>query len=339
MSEIDQSTYQVFLKEVKVRVRDAQLQALRKVNKELIQLHWDIGRMIIEKQETLGWGRSVVNNLSADLQNEFVGIKGFSSSNLWRMRTFYLEYKKNSNLAPLVREIGWSHNILIFEKCKVDLQREFYLKMTKKYGWTKNVLAHQIENDSYEKFLINQTNFNHTLPEKLQNQAKLAVKDEYNFDFLEIGNIHQEKELESMLISDVRKFLMEMGKDFAFIGSQYRIEIEDDEFFIDLVLYHRRLQSLIAIELKTTKFKPSHAGQMQFYLTALDEKVKLENENSSIGIIICKTKNRTVVEYTLRKTDAPIGVSGYTVSEKLPQDYHDLLPSPEEIVKRLADLS
>ncbi len=256
MKKIDETTYKKFVEQIKEKVYQAQYQALKSVNKELITLYWEIGKSIIEKQEQYGWGKSVVENLSKDLQKEFVGVKGFSSSNLWRMKNFYQEYNKNKKLAPMVREIGWSHNIVVLEKCKDDLEREFYIRMTKKYGWTKNVLIHQVEGQGYERFLLNQTNFDKALEEKYKHQAKLAVKDSYSFDFLEMSEDYGEREMELELIKNIRKFLMEMGRDFAFLGNQYRLQVGEEEFYIDLLLYHRRLKSLIAIELKTTKFKP-----------------------------------------------------------------------------------
>lgn len=254
------------------------------------------------------------------------------------MRNFYVTYSNEENLAPLVREISWSKNIAIMEKCKDHLEREFYIKMTKKYGWTKDVLINHIENKSYEKYLINQTNFDEALPEKYINQAKLAVKDEYIFDFMELSEQHSEKELEESLINNMKAFLEEMGGNFAFIGSQYHINVGGVDFYIDLLLYHRTLKSLVAIELKIGDFKPEFVGQLQFYLTALDKQVKLEHENPSIGIIICKNKNRTVVEYALNNSYKPIGVATYQISDTLPEKMKDLLPSPEEIDKRLQNI-
>lgn len=211
--------------------------------------------------------------------------------------------------------------------------------MTKKYGWTKDVLINHIENKSYEKYLLNQTNFDETLPEKFVNQAKLAVKDEYVFVFMELDEQHSERELERSLINNIRKFLEEMGGNFAFMGNQYHINVGGDDFYIDLLLYHRTLKSLVAIELKIGDFKPDFVGQLQFYLTTLDKQVKMEHENPSIGIIICKNKNRTVVEYALNNSDKPIGVATYQISDKLPEQMKDLLPSPEEIEKRLEELN
>jgi len=338
MNKIDQTAYKNFVEEIKEKVYQAQYEALKSVNKELIKLYWEIGESIIEKQEQYGWGKSIVENLSKDLQKEFPGVKGFSSSNLWRMRNFFTEYQGNTKLAPLVREIGWSHNLVVLEKCKDDLEREFYIKMTKKYGWSKSVLIHQVEGKSYERFLLNQTNFDKSLAEKYKHQAKLAVKDSYSFDFLEMSEDYSEREMELGLMKNVRSFLMEMGGDFTFVGNQYRLEVGGDEFYIDLLLYHRKLQSLVAIELKTTKFKPEHAGQMQFYLAVLDDTVKTENENPSIGIIICKEKNRTVVEYALKQSNTPIGIANYTISEKLPENMKKLLPTSEEIAESLGKL-
>lgn len=220
-------------------------------------------------------------------------------------------------------------------KCKDDLEREFYIRMTRKYGWTKSVLTHQIEGNAYQSFLNNQTNFDKALEDRYKHQAKLAVKDSYSFDFLEMSEDYGEREIELKLIKNIRSFLMEMGTDFAFIGNQYRINLGDDDFHIDLLLYHRRLKCLIVIELKNTKFKPEYAGQMQFYLSALDEQEKGIDENPSIGIIICKSKNRTVVEYALKRVNAPMGVSDYRITEELPSDMQTHLPSAEEIVKRL----
>lgn len=339
MNKIRQSDYQSFLKEIKGKILDAQYKALKAVNRELISLNWDIGKSVVEKQEQLGWGKSIVETLSKDLQNEFPGIHGFSSQNLWRMRRFYIEYQDNTKLAPMVREIGWSHNIAIFEKCKDDLQKEFYIQMTKKYGWTKSVLIHQIESEAYERYLLNQTNFDKALEEKYRHQANLAVKDSYNFDFLELGEQYDERKLELGLIKNVRSFLLEMGGDFSFIGNQYKLNVDSDEFFIDLLLYHRRLKSLVAIELKATDFIPEYAGKMQFYLSVLDDKVKQKDENPSIGIIICKTKRRTVVEYALKNTGSPMGVADYSLSKTLPKSLKGLLPTSKEIIERLSHLA
>lgn len=331
---IDQS-FQSFVVEIKQKILASQYEALKVVNKELINLYWEIGRSVVEKQEVFGWGKSVVQNLAGELQKEFVGIKGFSVQNLWNMRQFYLEYKDNSKLQPLVGEISWTKNVVIFQKCKDILEREFYIKTTIKFGLTKDVLINHIDNKSYEKFLLNQTNFDNTVIEKYRHQAVLAVKDEYNFDFLDLGEQYGERELEIGLINKIREFLAQMGSDFTFLGNQYKIEVDDEEYFIDILLYHRKLKSLIAIELKIGKFKPEYAGKMNFYLAALNDTIKLPDENPSIGIIICKEKKRTTVEYALKDSNQPIGVATYRLTEILPKDFVNLLPTPKEICERL----
>ncbi len=323
--------YAELLVSVKERVRSAQYSALKAVNAELVGLYWDIGRMISERQEQAGWGKSVVERLSRDLKLEFPGVRGFSVQNLWYMRQFYQEYHGHERLQPLVGDIAWAHNIAIMSKCKDPLEREFYLRMTHKFGWSKNVLLHQIENQSYEKSLLGQTNFDQALTPELRVQAKLAVKDEYTFDFLELGEEHNERELERALIARIEHFLRAMGSMFAFMGSQYRLEVDGDEYSIDLLLFHRRLRALVAIELKIGRFEPEFVGKMQFYLTALDRQVRQDDENSSIGIILCKEKSRTVVEYALHDARKPIGVATYDITRTLPQELKGQLPRPEEI--------
>jgi predicted nuclease of restriction endonuclease-like (RecB) superfamily len=332
------SDYPRLLTEIKERIRSAQYEALKAVNKELVGLYWDIGRMIVERQDVEGWGKAVVEQLAADLRTEFPGVGGFSASNLWRMKAFFEAYTDLEKLAPLVREIGWSHNLAILERCKDPLEREFYLRMTRKFGWSKNVLIHQIDNQSYEKSLLGQTNFDQALTPELRAQAKLAVKDEYTFDFLELGEEHSERELERALIVRIEDFLRAMGGMFAFMGSQYRLEVDGDEYFIDLLLFHRRLKALVAIELKIGKFMPEYVGKMQFYLTALDRQVRQEDENPSIGIILCKEKNRTVVEYALHDARKPIGVATYEITKTLPKSLKGQLPSPKDIAQLLEDL-
>jgi len=327
--------YGALLVAVKERVRAAQYQALKAVNRELVGLYWDIGRLIVERQANAGWGKAIVQQLAADLQREFPGIGGFSASNLWRMKAFFETYAGSEKLAPLVREISWSQNLIILERCSDPLEREFYLRMTRKFGWSKNVLIHQIENQSYEKTLLGQTNFDRTLTPELRAQAKLAVKDEYTFDFLELGAEHSERELERALIARIEDFLRAMGGLFAFVGSQFRLEVEDKEYFIDLLLYHRRLKCLVAVELKIGEFQPEFVGKMQFYLTALDCHVREPDENPSIGIILCKEKNRTIVEYALQDGRKPIGVATYQIVRRLPKELKGQLPGPEEIAKLL----
>jgi len=266
-------------------------------------------------------------------------MKGLSATNLWRMRAFYLAYSHNTILPLAVGEIGWSHNNVIIEKCKDLNQRNFYIHQTKKYGWTKNILIHQIENKTYEKIIINQQNFEETLPDELQQNAITALKDDYTFDFMELGNKHSEYQLEQAILNNIRKFLIEMGGNFTFVGNQYVIELNGKDYKIDLLLFHRELQSLIAIDLKVTEFIPEYAGKMNFYLSLLNEKVKKPHENPSIGIIICKSKDRTTVEFALRDVNKPIGIATYSLSKTLPIELKQFFPSPEELINRIEKIS
>lgn len=327
--------YPEFLAQLKASIRQRQYQALRAVNRELVALYWEIGQAIHQKQEELGWGKAVVETLARDLQAEFPGRNGFSAQNLWLMRQFYREYNELPKLQPLVREISWAKNLVILGRVKDPLEREFYLRATARFGWTKAVLQHQIDNQSYAKYLLNQTNFDATLPEEIKAQAMLAVKDHYTFDFLELAEEHSERQLEQALVANLRQFLAELGGAFAFIGNQYRLEVGGQEYFIDLLLFHRRLRCLVAIELKIGDFQPEHKGKMEFYLEALDTQERLTEENPPIGIIICRSKNKTIVEYALRTASRPLGVASYSIVPQLPQDYQADLPSPEIIAERL----
>lgn len=323
-----------FIADIKQKVRQAQYEALKAVNQQLINLYWDIGRSITEKQAE-SWGKAIVPTLSKELQEEFPGMGGFSTTNLWLMAQFYSEYHQDENLHPLVGVISWAKHIVILNKCSHSLERKYYTLATKKFGWTKNVLIHHIENKTYQKHLLNQTNFEQTLPDTIKNQAIMAVKDEYTFNFLGLQDEHSERELEQALIQNVRNFLTEMGYQFAFLGNQFRLEVAEREYFIDLLLYHRQLQCLVAIELKVGEFLPEYKGKMDFYLSVLNDTIKLANENDSIGIIICKEKNRTIVEYALKSSTQPIGVATYSLTDSLPAQYKNLLPSGKEIGDKL----
>ena len=256
---------------------------------------------------------------------------------MWYMRDFYLAYHSSQKLPPLVAEIGWSHNRTILDKCKDNLEREFYIRMTKARGWTKNVLIHQIESKAYQKTLTSQANFDQTLPAAMQSQLALAIKDGYLFDFLELGDEYSERQLETALIARIEPFLQQMGGVFAFVGSQYRLQVSDQEYFIDILLYHRRLKCLVSIELKIGAFLPEYVGKMQFYLAVLDDTVRMPDENPSIGILLCKSKDRTIVEYALRESKKPIDVSTYQMVSSLSAEYAGQLPTPEQISRLLGD--
>lgn len=328
--------YQQFKTDITARIRTAQYEALKAVNQEMIALYWEIGKRITEQQQRQGWGKSVVQTLSKDIQSEFPGIKGFGVANMWDMARFYSEYQSNEILQPLVGEISWSKHIIILTKCKEARQRQFYILATKKYGWTKNVLIHHIEARTYESYLLGQHNFELTLPETLKNQAVLALKDEYSLNFIQLAEDHSEYDLEQAILKNIRAFLMELGSDFSFIGNQYRLEFDGKEYFIDILLYNRRLQAMVAIDLKIGEFKPEYKGKMEFYLNVLNDTVKLPHENSAIGIIICKSKSRLTVEYALKSSTMPIGVATYTLSSELPEGYKTLLPNSEIIAEKLA---
>ena len=334
-SSILSPEYLNFKNEITARIRSAQYEALKAVNKEMIALYWEVGKRITEQQTALGWGKSVVENLSRDIQKEFPGIKGFGVRNMWDMARFYAEYQFDEILQPLVAEISWSKHVVILTKCKETRQRQFYILATKKYGWTKDVLINKIEAKTYENYLLGQSNFDKTLPDEIKNQAILALKDEYTFDLVGLAEEHSEYELEQAIIKNIRAFLMEFGTDFSFIGNQYRLEVDGKEYFIDLLLYNRRLQAMIAIELKIGEFQPEYKGKMEFYLNILNDTVKLPHENPAIGIIICKSKSRMIVEYALKSSNMPIGVATYTLSSELPEAYKKLLPTSEEIAKKI----
>lgn len=327
--------YQQLVVDASTRVQTGRLSAYRAVNKELINMYWDLGEMIFERQQENGWGNSVVEMLAKDLQKAFPKTNGLSGANLWRMRAFYLAYHSSEILAPLVREIGWSHNIIIFEKCKDPNERLFYIHQTKRYGWTKNVLTHQIENQSFEKTILSQQNFEQHLPDEIKAQAVLAVKDEYIFDFLELGEQHSEYQLEQAILNNIRQFLIEMGGDFCFIANQFRIELSGKAYFVDLLLFHRELQSLVAIDLKIGEFEPEHTGKMSFYLSLLDQRIRKPHENPCIGIIICKSKDFTTVEFALKDVNKPIGVATYSITPTLPKELSAFFPSADELIKRV----
>ncbi len=328
--------YTDFLLEAKTQIRQRQLQALRAANTEMLALYWWLGENISQRQAALGWGKAVVENLARDLQTEFPGRNGFSAQNLWLMRQFFNEYLAKPKLQSLIGEISWTKNLLIMARCKDDLEREFYLRATARFGWTTKVLQHQLDNHSYRQYLLGQTNFDAAVPDNIKAQALLAVKDHYTFDFLGLAEQHSERELEQSLVANLRGFLAEMGGAFTFVGNQFKLESEGREYFIDLLLFHRRLRCLVAIELKIGEFKPEHKGQIEFYLDQLDQHHRIEGENPPIGIVICRSKTRTMVEYALRTMTRPLGIATYTVTPQLPANFQGELPSPEQIAECLA---
>lgn len=335
---IAKSDYLKFLKEIKEKISFARINAYRKLNRELIKLYWDIGKNIVERQQKFNWGRSVVEKLSKDLITEFEGKEGFSPNNLWRMRIFYLTYKNNLKLAQAVQEIPWGQNIVIMQRVKVAELKEYYIKATIQFGWSRNVLVHQIEAEAHKQVKVKKMhNFPKTLPVHLAEQADIAIKDSYILDFLDVEEPVKERELERQLLMHLKNFIIELGLGFCFVGNQYPLRLKDKEYYIDLLFFHRHLKCLVAFDLKIGEFKAEYAGKMNFYLNLLDDLVRLPKENSSIGIILCKDRNRLEVEYALHGIRKPIGVSKYKVTKKLPKKLTKLFPTLEGLKKGLKE--
>lgn len=321
--------YQDFLHDIKAQVAQSRIGAVRAVNRSLIGLYWSLGKMIVERQEDLGWGHAVVDQLSADLRNEFPDMTGFSSRNLWDIKRFYETYANAPEfLRQLVAEIPWGQNILIFQKLKDEAERRYYLEATAKLGWTRNVLLNQINANAYQASLQDKThNFQAALPQHLAEQADEAMKSRYSLEFLGINQAVHERELEKRLIARLKDFMIELGYGFCFMGSQYRITLGENEYFLDLLFYHRFLKCLVAVELKTGRFRPEYAGKMDFYLEVLNEKERAPDENPSIGIILCAERDQLEVEFSLKSKANAIGVATYQLYPKLPKEYQDRLPS------------
>ncbi|MEK7288078.1 MAG: PDDEXK nuclease domain-containing protein [Elusimicrobiota bacterium] len=286
-------------------------------------------------QKTQGWGLAVVERLSVDLRRDFPDMQGFSPRNLWDMRRFRDEYQNYPKLRGLVAEIPWGQNLTLLNSVKSMAQREWYIRQTLENGWSRTVLVHQIESGLCERQGKAATNFRRTLPEPQSDLAQEIVKDPYTFDFLTLTKGARERELERGLLDHIRNFLIELGLGFCFVGSQYRLTLKDKEYFIDLLFFHRHLKCLVALELKMTDFLPEYAGKMNFYLNLLDDQVRLPDENPSIGIILCKSKDSLEVEYALRGVNKLMSVAQYILSRKLPKQFAGELPSPEQLKRSL----
>jgi predicted nuclease of restriction endonuclease-like (RecB) superfamily len=339
MADVKQlNDYAQLLEDIKARIQATRTRVALAINRELIVLYWDMGKMIVERQQQHGWGDAVIDRLSRDLRRAFPENKGFSRPNLYRMRMFYLAYQGSSEfVSQLARQIPWWHNIVILEQVKDPQSREYYLRACAEHGWSRAVLVHQIETDAYSRHALSTktTTFRETLPAPLGEQAEEMLKDPYVFDFITLDEAAKEIEIERALLQRLRDFLLELGRGFAFLGSQYRLEVGGKEYFLDLLFYHRLLRSLVVIDLKVGEFEPEMAGKMNFYLNVLDAQVKLPEENPTIGIILCKGKNRTVAEYALRGIGSPIGVAGYQLTQQLPRELQQALPSIAELEEHL----
>lgn len=328
------------VEDIKQLIKAAQYRALQTVNQEQIALYWGIGKTIVERQQVHGWGESVVERLAGELQQAFPNTSGYSSRNLWRMKNLYEAYRSSDLiLPPLVAEIAWSHNIIILEKCKDEHQRFFYINMASRHRWSKTALINAIAGRLWENTLVNQHNFDETLPAAQVEDAASVIRDEYTFGFLHLSEPYTEAQLEQALLSNIRDFLASMGGDFAFMGNQVGVTVDGKHFEIDLLLYHRALQCLVAIDLKIDEFQPEYAGKMNFYLSALNRLYRKPHEQPSIGIIICKSKARTVVEFALQDVNKPIGVATYTLTESLPKELSQFFPTSQELVERVEALT
>lgn len=328
--------YEDFLKELTQSIRHAQLRAGLAVNRELILLYWHIGHEILERQKTQGWGAKVIDKLALDLHRIFPDIKGLSARNLKYMRTFAETYPDRDFLQAVLVNITWHHNRTLIERVKKVPERNWYAIQAVEHGWTRDVMVHQIESDLYARQGRAITNFQSTLPKPQSELAQQILKDPYNFDFLAAGSDLLERGLEKGLLEKLRDFLLELGAGFAFVGSQYHLEVGEQDFYIDLLFYHLRMRCYVVVDLKVTDFKPEYAGKMGFYLAAVDELLRHKDDQPSIGLILCKTNNRIVAEYTLRSTTNPVGVSEYKLAKPLPEAISKELPTIEKLEKELA---
>ncbi len=332
------TTYRQFFVEVKQKIKQAQLRAMVTVNQQMLLLYWDIGNMILQRQEKEGWGAKVAEQLSTDLKKEFPGMKGFSKRNILYMRQFAATYPDFEFVQPVVAQISWAHNIILLYKCNDEAERFWYAKKAIENGWSKRMLVLQIESKLHERQGRVLNNFQQTLPAADSEMAQQVFKDPYIFDFLTLSSDAVEQDLEEQLLKHVTKFLLELGKGFAFVGRQYPLTIADEDFRIDLLFYHLKLRRYVAIDLKMKKFKPEDAGKMNFYLSAIDDIVKDENDNPSIGVILCKDKKDVLVEYALKDMSKPIGVSEFRLTEAIPEELKSNLPTIEEFEKELREL-
>jgi len=334
--ELQSAHYNNWFESIKQRIKSAQLKVAVSVNAQLMQLYWDLAKDIVQKQNEANWGDAILEQLAIDLKLSFPNINGFSRRNLYAIRQWYLFYSSISEFVPqAVAQIPWGHNRLIVSKIKDIDEAIFYSKATLENGWSREQLEIQIRNNYYQAKGKSTTNFLTTLP-KLQSQlATETLKNPYNFDFLGLEADALEREIENAMIQHITKFLLEMGKGFAFVGRQYSIVVSDNEYFIDLLFYHLHLRCFIVVELKSGKFKPEYAGKLHFYLSAVDSQLKQPHDNSSIGLILCKHKDKIEAEYSLRDIQKPIGISEYHLTNALPENFKSQLPTVEQLENQL----
>ena len=327
----DIARYNAFLDALKTRIRTAQLRASLAVNQELMLLYWHIGREILKRQQEEGWGSKVVNRLAQDLKREFPDMKGFSRTNLLYMRAFAEAYSDEAIVLRCAGQIPWRHNQVILDKLKSLEERLWYAQKSLEGGWSRDILVMQIESQLYDRQGSAITNFERTLPKPQSDLAQQLVKDPYALDFLTLSDEAQERDLERGLVTHIRDFLMELGTGFAFVGSQYPLEVSGKEYRLDLLFYHIPLHRYVVIDLKMGEFEPQYSGQMSFYVAAVDNVLRTERDDPTIGIILCKSKDRTTVEYALQGSNQPISVSSYQLQSRLPPALESRLPTVEQL--------
>lgn len=329
--------YVQWLADIKNRVLTARHKAALAVNAELVSLYWHIGRDILQRQAAQGWGSKVIDRLGRDLREAFPEMKGFSTRNLKYMRAFAEAWTDFEIVQQVAAQLPWFHLCTLIDKVKDTQQREWYLKQAIVQGWSRTTLEIHIKNRLHERQGQAVTNFAARLPAPTSALAQETLKDPYLFDFLSLGEDAQEREIENALMQHITRFLLELGNGFAFVGRQYRLEVNGDEFFIDLLFYHTRLKCYVVVELKATAFKPEHAGQLNFYLAAVDAQIKAPDDHPTIGLLLCKTQNRLVAEYALSGIDKPIGIAEYELVRALPEPLVTNLPTVEQLENELSD--
>ena len=326
--------YDEFLHSLKERIRQSQVKAALAVNRELVLLYWQIGQDILQRQSQEGWGAKVIEKLAKDLKAEFREMKGFSRTNLLYMRSFAKAYPDEQIVQQLAGQIPWFHNCILLDKVKNYDERLWYIQQTIENGWSRAVLEYQIGSKLYERQGQAITNFDQALPQPQSDLAQQILKSPYNFDFLSLGKEAVERDLERALIAHMRDFLLELGVGFSFVGSQYPLEVGGQEFRIDLLFYHLKLRCFIVIELKMGKFEPAFSGQINFYVNVVDDLLRHPDDQPTIGMVLCKSKENTVVEYALRGVNTPIGVSTHSI-EELPEPLQQSLPTVEQLQQEL----
>jgi len=329
--------YKDFFVAIKTTIQSAQIKASVMVNQELLKLYWNLAQMIIEKQESSSWGDGILENISKDLKREFPNLKGFSKRNLELMRKWYKYWNSEDEITKqLVSQIPWGHNVVITQKIKNPNEAIFYVNKTIENSWSRNVLVFQIDSGLYSRQGGAVTNFKTKLPSIHSDLAIQTLKDPYCFDFLTLTEDYNEKDMENQLVENITKFLLELGQGFSYIGRQYKLEISNKDFFIDLLFYHVKLHCYVVVELKTGEFKPEYAGKLNFYVSVVDDLVAEKGfDKPTIGLLICKTKDNTIVEYALKDIEKPIGVSEFNLTQFLPEEYKSVLPSIEDIEAEL----